>query len=185
MQQYLAYCMYLLNGKMYLHADGTMGGWANEALLVVGPGFANYVPDNNYAITWQENMTETLEWYAQNATLSLLSGQIFALGSADGPELLENFTTNCDIILTVYEYTPSRLFTTYGVAVFSTILCIVAGCISIKQNGVEESMDFSRFLRAVLNERMYNVKDKWDMETRIKADSNAEGSFAPFLDPKI
>ncbi len=108
-------------------------------------GFANYVPDNNYAITWQENMTETLEWYAQNATLSLLSGQIFALGSPDGTELLENFTTNCDIILTVYEYTPGRLFTTYGVAVFSTILCIVAGCISIRQNGVEESMDFSRF----------------------------------------
>jgi len=128
-------------------------------------------------------MTAALEEYSQNLTLSLLSGQILPLNNAEDPALLENFTTECTYTLTAYEYTPYRLFLTYGVAALVTLLCVAWGTIAIQINGVDESMDFSRFLRAVLNERMY----RWyagegfelDMNVRIKADDTTEGALAP------
>jgi len=184
MVQYLFNALNLISGK--LEESGDADGDIGSFLLTGGEistCFGHILPDGKY--TWQENMTETLEQYMQNVTLSILSGQVFVSNNSDGPEVLEEFATNCNYTFTAYEYTPSRLFLTYGAAGFVTILCVVAGCIAIKQNGVDESMAFSRILRAVLNERMYNVKDRWDMDTRIKADNNAAGSFAPFLDSKI
>ena len=53
------------------------------------------------------------------------------------------------------------------------------------ENGVEESMSFSRILRAVLNERMYNARDRLDKDSIIKADDTKDGSFAPFIEPTI
>ncbi|KLO14360.1 hypothetical protein SCHPADRAFT_903413 [Schizopora paradoxa] len=130
-------------------------------------------------------MASILEQYAQNATFSLLSGQIFALNSPDGPELLEDFQTTCNYVVTAYEYSPSQLLATYGVAIIITVLCIIGGLNAIKLNGVEESMAFSRFLRAVSNKRMLNVRGKIEMETTIKADNDAEGGFAPVLESNI
>ncbi len=67
-------------------------------------------------------MTVALEEYAQNLTLSLLSGQILPFNNAEEPSLLENSTTECIYTLTAYEYTPYRLFLTYGIAAFLTPL---------------------------------------------------------------
>lgn len=45
-------------------------------------------------------------------------------------------------------------------------------------------MDFSRFLRAVLNERMYRAEEslELDLDTRIKARGNPEGTLEPLDD---
>ncbi len=147
-------------------------------------GLGSYVADGNF--TWSANMTAALEEYAQNLTLSLLSGQIFPFGNVEESTLLENSTTQCVYRLTAYEYTPYRLFLPYGIAVFLTLLCVAWGAIAIQINGVDESMDFSRLLRAVLNQRMYRwyAEEGFELDTnsRIKADETIEGVLAPVID---
>jgi len=131
-------------------------------------------------------MTVALAEYAQNLTLSLLSGQISPFNNTEEPSLLENSTTACIYTLTAYEYTPYRLFLTYGIAAFVTLLCVAWGTIAIQLNGVDESMDFTRLLRAVLNEKMYHWYEgegfELDMNARIKADDTSEGALAPVID---
>ncbi|KLO14356.1 hypothetical protein SCHPADRAFT_320477 [Schizopora paradoxa] len=129
-------------------------------------------------MTWRDNMTIALEEFAQNATLSFLSGQIFSFDPED-PDLLESTTTTCTYTFTAYKYSPYRLFVPYGVAVLVTILCIIWGWSAIRRNGVEESMDFSRFLRAVLNERMYEAREYLDKNTKVRSEDTVEGDLAP------
>ncbi len=145
-------------------------------------GLGSFLVDGNY--TWRENMTVALEEYAQNLTLSLLSGQILPFNNAHEPTLLEDTTTACTYTFTAYEYTPFRLFVTYGVAALTTLLCVAGGIVAMRANGVEETMDFSRFLRAVLNERMYRAEEslELDLDTRIKARGNPEGTLEPLDD---
>jgi len=115
----------------------------------------------------------------KNATLSLLSGRIFTF-NPDDSDVLENTTTTCTYKFNAYEYTPHRLVLPYGIAVFVTVLCSIWGLVAIGRNGVEESMDFSRFLRAVMNERMYNARGNLGSDTKIKGDETLEGALAPF-----
>ncbi|KLO14345.1 hypothetical protein SCHPADRAFT_927945 [Schizopora paradoxa] len=186
-QVYLSTTVNTLLGSLYFFANGTIGGEMEFVALfamlnTLSSEFVrDYKPQN---VSWP-NMTETVEKYAENVTLSILSGQIYALENLNGSELLEDFTTICDYTFTGYEYSPVRLFTTYGSAILLTIVCVIGGLRAIKKNGVDESMDFSRFLRAALNERMLNVRERIDMETRIKADDDKEGSFAPCIDSEI
>lgn len=154
-----------------------VGGSAGISMTPVMMGnIGTFGLDGN--MTWRDNMTIALEEFAQNATLSLLSGQIFSFNPED-PELLENTTTTCAYTFTAYKYTPYRLFLPYGIAVLVTILCAIWGYIAIRRNGVEESMDFSRFLRAVLNDRMYEAREYLDRNKRVKADNTREGELTP------
>jgi len=150
-------------------------------LIYIG-GLGSFLVDGNY--TWRENMTFALEEYAQNLTLSLLSGQILPFNNAQEPALLEDTASECIYTFTAYEYTPYRLFVTYGVAALATLLCVLGGIVAMRANGVEETMDFSRFLRAVLNERMYRAEESFELEldTRIKARGNPEGTLEPLDD---
>jgi len=164
----------LVEPEAYISDNGDME--ANFGSLLSpsgGIGFAQL--DGN--ITWSENLTLALEDFSQNATLSVLSGRVLTL-NPDVPDILENVTTTCTYAFTAYEYTPYRLFLTYGVAIFVTVLCAIWGSVAIRRNGGEESMDFSRILRAVLNRRMCDM----DKDAVIKADETAEGALAP-LDP--
>ncbi|KLO06874.1 hypothetical protein SCHPADRAFT_675429 [Schizopora paradoxa] len=143
--------------------------------LYIG-GLGSFLVDGNF--TWRENMTIALEEYAQNLTLSLLSDQIFPFNNPGETSLLRNDTTECTYTFTAWKYTPWRLFVTYGIAALVTLLCVVGGISAIRANGVDESMDFSRFLRAVLNERLYQSSEL-DLNARLKADRNIEGTLAP------
>ncbi len=82
----------------------------------------------------------------------------------------------CVYSLIAYQYTPYRLFLTYGVAALATALCVIWGLFYVKRNGVEESMDSSRFLRAVLNEKLY-VQESLDADMRLRA----EGRLVPSI----
>lgn len=146
-------------------------------------GISGLTGDIGYAqldgsTSWDTNLAHGLEESAQNAALSIFSGKISTLNS-DVPDILENVTTTCTYTSTAYQYTPHRLFLTYGIGIFVTILCTIWGSVAIRRNGVEESMDFSRMLRAILNERMYNARDTLDKDTIIKADETPEGALAP------
>ncbi|KLO14350.1 hypothetical protein SCHPADRAFT_320048 [Schizopora paradoxa] len=148
------------------------------AVNFVGGSIGSYQLDGN--ITWRDNMSLALESFAQNASLSIFSGLIFNFNDNDR-SVLQNSTTSCSYTFTAYEYTPFRLFVTYGFAIGVTALCVIWGAIAIGQNHVAEVMDFSRILRSVLNERLYMAKEVLSDETRLKADESPEGNFYPSL----
>ncbi len=190
-QDYIVGGMTVLTGSIATGIDGSAQAFnlpsfiqvADSQITYIG-GLGSFLENGNFA--WRENMTVALEDYAQNLTLSLLSGQIFLSNNTEEPTLLENTTATCAYTINGFEYTPSRLFLTYGIAAFVTLLCVAWGTIAIQINGTEESMNFSRFLRAVLNERMYHWYEgegfKLDMNARIKADETSEGALAPIID---
>ncbi|KLO16639.1 hypothetical protein SCHPADRAFT_937671 [Schizopora paradoxa] len=132
----------------------------------------------NGQITWRADLAAALEEFSQNATLSIFSGQVLTMSSVV-PDILENVTTTCTYTFTAYEYTPAQLLLTYGVCILVTILCAIWGSIAIHKNGVEETMDFSRMLRAISNERMFNVRNTLNKDSIIKAEDTLEGSFIP------
>lgn len=129
-------------------------------------------------ITWSTNLAESLEEFSQNATLSILSGQILTYNPGI-PNILENVTTTCTSVFTAYKYTPNQLFLIYGMGILVAILCTIWGSTALWLNGTEESIDFSRMLRAILNGQMYSAKDILDRDTVIKADKTPEGALAP------
>ncbi|KLO07367.1 hypothetical protein SCHPADRAFT_945335 [Schizopora paradoxa] len=139
-------------------------------------GFGSMQLDGN--ITWSTNLADSLEEFSQNATLSILSGQILTYNPGI-PDILENVTTTCTSVFTAYKYTPNQLFLIYGMGILVAILCTIWGSTTIWLNGTEESIDFSRMLRAILNGRMYSAKDILDGDTVIKADKTPEGALAP------
>ncbi len=189
-QDYMIGGMTILMGTININALAVMTDSDVQSFMTGALGNTNInglgslLPDGN--MTWRENMTVALEEYAQNLTLSLLSGQISPFNNTEEPSLLENSTTACIYTLTAYEYSPYRLFLTYGIAAFVTLLCVAWGTIAIQLNGVDESMDFTRLLRAVLNEKMYHWYEgegfELDMNARIKADDTSEGALAPVID---
>ncbi|KLO09583.1 hypothetical protein SCHPADRAFT_943515 [Schizopora paradoxa] len=144
-------------------------------------GIGFYQLDGN--ITWQDNMTLALEEFAANVSLSLLSSTIFNY-NPDDPNVLETVQTTCAYTFTAYEYyAPYRLFVTYGVASAVAALCVVLGSVAVRQNGVAETMDFSRILRAVLNEKMYFAATNGglDKHTELKADDQKGGTLVPVI----
>ncbi|KLO16635.1 hypothetical protein SCHPADRAFT_201465 [Schizopora paradoxa] len=164
--------------QVYL-LSGTTSSNIPQVLPTGAGGIGSIEADGN--ITWNANLAQALEEFSQNATLSVLSGQISTF-NVDIPNVLENITTTCTYTFTAYEYTPQRLFLTYGIGIFVTILCAILGSVAIRRNGVDESMDFSRLLRAILNERMYEARENLNGETVIKADETPEGALAPVVD---
>jgi len=138
----------------------------------------NFQLDGN--ITWRDNMSIALEEFSQNASLSLLSGLII-VSNPGVPKLLQSVTKTCTYTFTAYRYTPYRLFLTYGVAVFVTTICVIWGSVALRHNGIEESMDFSLILRAILNEKMYYAKERLDMDTILKVDQSAGEGLVPLL----
>ncbi|KLO16657.1 hypothetical protein SCHPADRAFT_202449 [Schizopora paradoxa] len=155
----------------------TGGSPQYSSILSTTPGgIGSIQADGN--ITWNANLSQALEGFSRNATLSVLSGQVLTF-NPDVPNILENDTTSCTYTSTAYEYTPKRLFLAYGVGIFVALLCVICGAVAIWRNGVEETMDFSRILRAILNDRMFNAVDNLDKDTVVKADETAEGALAP------
>ncbi|KLO09383.1 hypothetical protein SCHPADRAFT_567190 [Schizopora paradoxa] len=193
-ESFYMYSILNLMRQMRITIDG---GYAPEAVLQVpinmnptesvagmpfgdnsGGGLGFYQLDSN--ITWADNMTQALEVFAQNMTMSLLSQQILNYNSND-PDVLQNVTTTCSTFSPAYEYTPYRLYLTYGVAIGIAAICACWGAIAIAQNGVAENLDFSRILRSILNERLFIAKDGLTNDTRVRADDTVEGKIVPSL----
>ncbi|KLO12656.1 hypothetical protein SCHPADRAFT_405483 [Schizopora paradoxa] len=143
-----------------------------------GGGLGFYGLDSN--VTWADNMTQALEVFAQNMTMSLFSGQILNYNSDDS-NVLQNVTTTCSTFVSAYEYTPYHLYLTYGAAMAVAVVCAFWGAIAIAQNGVAENLDFSRILRSVLNERLFFAKDGLTEDTRLRADDTVEGKLVPSI----
>ncbi|KLO07370.1 hypothetical protein SCHPADRAFT_945338 [Schizopora paradoxa] len=170
-----------LNDTMTVLSESTILFFTSSGTLL-GPALPSTggigSPQLDGSISWSPNLAQALEEFSQNATLSILSGQVPTFNSGV-EDILENITTICNYTLTAYDYTPHQLFLTYGISIIATAICAILGGIAIHRNGVEESLEFSRMLRAILNERMYSARDTLDEDTIIKADNTPEGELAP------
>ncbi|KLO10613.1 hypothetical protein SCHPADRAFT_507752 [Schizopora paradoxa] len=175
LEDYLYDIIFILDDSIYIQGGEVIN--SNLSSILAQSGGIGSIQLNG-TVSWSQDMPRTLEEFAQNATLSILSGQLLTY-DPNVPDVLENVTTTCTYSFTAYEYSSLRLLLTYGIGIFVASSCALWGSVTIRQNGVEESMDFSRMLRAILNEKMYDARDILDKDTVIKADETVEGSIAP------
>ncbi len=135
-------------------ADGELHVNSNTPYAMpftVGGSIGTYLLDGS--VTWNANLSLALEEFAQNTTLSLLSGQIFTF-NPDDPEVLENVTTTCTYTFTAYKYTHLLVYLRRTASQLpSPSYGAIWGSVAIRWNGVEGSMDFSRILRGSLERK--------------------------------
>ena len=110
----------------------------------------------------------------QNLSISLLSAPIKVMGYTT----LSSTQTTCLHSVLIYHYTQKRLLFTYGAEVLITIICIVIGFAAMRDNETEESLNFSRLLHSILNDRLFG-KDI-SLDTRLQAERNSGGQLGPF-----
>jgi len=114
----------------------------------------------------------------QNISISMLSEDIY---TRSGSTTLTSANSTCLFTATFYTYNSERLLATYGAGVAVTAICIVVGWRAVWLNGKDETMDFSRLLRALLNESLYEDRQDLSLDTKVKADADSEGQFRPVL----
>ncbi|KLO08737.1 hypothetical protein SCHPADRAFT_944198 [Schizopora paradoxa] len=89
--------------------------------------------------------------------------------------LLSRVGRECVIDGIAFQYDRSRLILSYCGGILYTSLIALASVLAIKANGAEESMDFSRIVKAVVNNHLLVHKDRLDdNETMLLAD---DGGF--------
>ena len=123
--------------------------------------------DDNSSFQWPD-MIKALPSIMENASISLLSG---AYGSGEQDYLTE-VATFCKVESLTYSYNSLRLLSTYAVAAIITVICISLGFYSIKDNGKEETVGFSRLMHALSNRDLTSAIDNSTniMDERVQAD---------------
>lgn len=85
--------------------------------------------------------------------------------------LLSIVTRDCTLDSISFQYDRTRLYLSYSGGILYTTLVALAGVLAIRVNGAEESMDFSRILKSVVNEHLLEHKERLiDDETTLLAD---------------
>lgn len=112
----------------------------------------------------------------QNLSISLLSNPI----KMNGYPIISSTPATCLHSVLAYNYTPWRLLSIYGVGILATTICVVIGFVAIHQNQVEGSLDVSRLLYSVLNDRLFG-KDI-SLDTQLRAEQNPRGKLVPFYE---
>jgi len=100
--------------------------------------------------------------------------------------LLSEITAPCQIEVVAFQYDRLRLLLSYGAGIFYSSLCALAGFLAIKANGVEESMDLSRLLKAMVNKHLLDHQERLnDDETLLRAGEGEKGEFSVHSPPGI
>ena len=122
---------------------------------------------DNSSFQWPD-MIKALPSIMENASISLLSG---AYGSG-GQDYLTEVAAFCKVESLTYSYDPFRLLSTYAAAAIITAICIILGFCSMKDNGKEETMGFSRLMHALSNRELTSTIDNSTniMDEKVQAD---------------
>ncbi|KLO14344.1 hypothetical protein SCHPADRAFT_939633 [Schizopora paradoxa] len=130
---------------------------------------------------WTTDMISAIPSIMQNISLSLLSNEVQD-ASAKGVKFRHNVRTSCFFNSNFYYYERSRLLATYGGAIIVTALCIAVGLWAIRRNGgVEETMEFSRMVDALVNTQIYDAREQLVLtkETRLRSNPSENGMLQP------
>ncbi|KLO14744.1 hypothetical protein SCHPADRAFT_996374 [Schizopora paradoxa] len=156
----------LLNGTAAY--DPNVFDFTPESPLIVYSPFGDDDPTGDNPWFWTQDLTVTLPVLMSDVSASLLSGRLSETGSLT----LKTTQTDCQTISLFFLYNRARLLWSYGASLIVTAVCIAVGFYAIHRNGVEETLDFSRILRSVVNDSLLNVKDQISSKTVVQASKN-------------
>ncbi|KAL4790489.1 hypothetical protein BDV19DRAFT_394059 [Aspergillus venezuelensis] len=105
-----------------------------------------------------KSILEIADELARNITVGFYSNPYF-LNTTAGP--ITNITTRPTE--TRYTYAARNLLIAYGVSVFVSLLCIIAGLLSMWDNGIAFSDSLSTILRATRNRKFDEIVDRESM----------------------
>ncbi|KAL5336846.1 hypothetical protein BJX70DRAFT_260929 [Aspergillus crustosus] len=88
-----------------------------------------------------------------NITLSFFSNPIYLQNSTQAQHINVTVYEN----ETLYRYSQKNLFIGYGVSVFVSLLCVIAGLLTMWDNGVAFSDSLSSVLRATRNKKLDDI----------------------------
>ncbi|KAL3458470.1 hypothetical protein BJX64DRAFT_224225 [Aspergillus heterothallicus] len=98
-------------------------------------------------------LAEVAASMADNLTLSFFSESYFLQNSSQSQP--HNITVLSNEVL--YRYSQKNLFIAYGVSIFISLLCVIAGLLSMWDNGIAFSDSFSTILRATRNPKFDEI----------------------------
>ena len=135
-------------------------------------------------LTFSDNIPHFVSSFAQNASISLLSGNIeYGTSNTTGiaANNLENISTTCSSPTTVYIYNSTSLLLAYGVTLAVTVVLVIYGVALILQNGAEPSLSISSLIGMALNNDMLHTERQSGRQTEVQLFSAAyeQEKFVP------
>ncbi|KLO05590.1 hypothetical protein SCHPADRAFT_946779 [Schizopora paradoxa] len=157
-----------------------------DSPIIVFSFFGEEEPDVPWSLGSDDELTEAIPELMDFVVVSLLSNLLNtgtssnsdrtssdSSSSSSKPKntaLLSKIKTDCTIDGITFQYDRARLLLSYCGGILYTSLIALAGFLAIKSNGAEESMDFSRIVKAVVNHHLLAHKDRLDNdETMLQA----------------
>ncbi|KLO14355.1 hypothetical protein SCHPADRAFT_320203 [Schizopora paradoxa] len=134
---------------------GPNGYTSSEFGSVQQSAFLVTTPSGNHTLS--EDVLQFPISYMQNASISLLSGNVNYNFSNETSSNLQYVNSTCSSTFTAYAYDPIRLLVPYGIALVLTALVAARGCWLIIRNGEEEKIVFSHIVQIGLNKRLFYI----------------------------
>ncbi|KDR68158.1 hypothetical protein GALMADRAFT_146641 [Galerina marginata CBS 339.88] len=141
-----------LQGVVWLHAAGDIVPGSN--MVAYGIGTTVFTTVFNGSWNWKMDPQLAIPSLMQNISLSMLADNIGAL-----PEYPTTTTTEqeCFVSTLIFHYDPIRLAGIYISAAIITLFCLFLGFWTIQQNGMDESINFVRWMDAIIH---HDILDK-------------------------
>lgn len=117
------------------------------------------------------DLMEAIPSLAHNMSISVLSGFLDDISQNHSTIKLHN--TTCIYPTVLFQYNSTRLLFTYGAALAIATVCSLFGFYAIHRNGREETLGFSRLLKAILTSAPETVSFSPEMKLTVAKD----GSF--------
>lgn len=156
----------LLNGTAAYNTD--LFDFTPESPIIVYSPLGETDRDNPWF--WTQDMVTALPNLMGSVSSSLLSGSL----SETGSPTLKTTETECQTVALFFIYDRPRLLWPYASSLIVTAICVLIGFYAIAKNGTEETLDFSRILRAVVNESILDVKDRVGPHTVVQVTRSGE-----------
>lgn len=119
-------------------------------------------PLNSMTWEWDRSMRDAFPQLMANISISLLSNPVNAP--------MNNYETLCIYSTVLYVYDQLHLLLSYGLGILLASLCVGAGFWSIRRNGREETLEFSRLMVAILSPSLLHEELRKSVRLKTKQD---------------
>lgn len=119
-------------------------------------------PQSSKKWEWNRSMRDAFPQLMANISISLLSNPV------DAP--MNNHETLCTYSTVLYVYDQLHLLLSYGLGILLASLCVGAGFWSIRRNGREETLEFSRLMVAILSPSLLHEELRKSVRLKTKQD---------------
>ncbi|KLO19451.1 hypothetical protein SCHPADRAFT_62447 [Schizopora paradoxa] len=139
-----------------------------QPLLAYSPIFESSLDD-----PWKTscNVSSLISSFLANMSVSILNE---FLSSEQNPSTAP-FDTICWYTASRYDYDEVRLLVTYGIGIAVAAVSMLYGLQSIRVNGVEESLGFSRIVGATLNDSLFENRFDLSRASIVTMEGSTDG----------